>query len=758
MKRLYFILLFLIISSVTLRAGTGFIEIGRIGKNVYLSVPDSLLGKDLLFGSRIVDISNPSAKVYSAGQMRTPPVLVRFTKSNGLLVMTKTDNYPEVDKNDPISDPLARNNTVGGICSFEIEPKSNPGTSVIDVTRFFSEEVTLVWPLPDNVKKGKLEQKQSGIVATKNYDDHINIRSHYVFLSQKEAFAITVQYFLLRLPEKTIKPRFNDDRIGYQPYKRKAYTSGKGITTSHYLTRWRIEPHRDSLVQFSKGVPVTPQKQIIVYIESFFPAEWIPYIKQGIEDWNKAFEKIGFRNVLVAKELADTTTIDPYDIKTNVVRYLPLEEANASGQIWTDPRSGEIISGEVLWWNDVVNLMKMWRFTQTAAADPAARAIEYDTAMMGEMVRYAIAHEIGHMLGMQHNMRGSYAYPVDSLKSPIFTSRYGTTASIMDYARNNHVADAGDFKRGVCMTPPHLGPFDYLSIEYGYKFFIEESSPLREYKCLDSIMSEKSKSPLYKFASFVAVPVSPDPSAQSESLGDDIVLSSAYGIKNTRTILANLLNWTIEAGGDRDLIKERYEALVKQYFRYITLSLSYIGGAYQNLLPEGDVSESYTAINAEKQKEAALFALKQLVESPYHIDIKSIRNVYGPVSEDIMKKQVDVLETMMGNFILPRIAVWQSQKADALTVSGYLDIIESIILRKPEHHDTYINNLQIAYVQIMKRLSSLNTKPEETATGTRVLIASAAYNQLARTKQFIRSKIEKTGENDHFRFLLSIIE
>ena len=758
MKRKFAILFILLISSVILPAQGGFIEMTRDGKRLALHIPDTLLEKDILFGSRIVDISDPSAKVYSAGQMRTPPVLVRFVKRNGLLVMEKRENFVDVDNNDAIADPLARNSITGGVYFFEIESSGKQGGSTIDVSKFFSEEVSLAWPLPDNVKKGRLEPKLSGIVSVKEHQDHINIRSHYEFLGPKETFAITVQYFLMQLPDKILKPRFNDSRMGFQPHNRKQYASGKEISTNKYITRWRIEPHKDSLVQFRAGIPVTPQKQIVVYVEPYFPAEWIPYIKLGIEDWNMAFEKIGFRNVLVAREFSETPDLDPYDIKSNLVRYLPLEEANAAGQIWTDPRSGEILTGEVLWWNDVISLVKMWRFTQTAAADPSARAVEYDTEMTGEMIRYAVAHEIGHMLGIQHNMRSSYAYPVDSLKSPSFTAKYGTTASIMDYARNNHVANSDDFKRGVRMTPPVLGPFDYLSIEYGYKYFNEELTPAQEYKWLDSLMTEKSKSPEYKFASFIASPISPDPSAQSESLGDDVVRSSGYGIENTRIILSNLVQWTTEAGGGASLVKERYDALVKQYFRYISLSLSYAGGAYQNELSEGDMSQRYSAAGAPKQREAVQFALGQLTAAPDYLNLENISAVYGPLTEIIMKRQSDVMDAMMGNFILPRIALWQLQSADAFTVAEYLELIHNKIMVESTALDPFIRNLQTSYIQLLKKMSLLPVKQEETLSGVQTVIASAAHNQLLKTRKFINTRAGKGKEGDHFRFLLSITE
>jgi len=758
MKRKFATLLLLLLSYVILPAQGGFIEASREGKKLALHIPDSILGKDILFGSRIIDISDPSAKVYSAGQMRTPPVVVRFVKRNGLIVMEKRDNFADVNSADAIADPLNRNTITGGVYFFDAEPSGRQGFSTIDVSKFFAEEVALAWPLPDNVKKGRLEPKLSGIVSVKQYEDHLNIRSHYEFLGAKETFALTVQYFLMKLPEAPLKPRFNDDRIGFQPYNRKQFASGREITTNNYLTRWRVEPHRDSLVQFRAGIPVTPQKQIVVYVEPYFPAEWIPYIKMGIEDWNLAFEKIGFRNVLVAREFKDTPELDPYDIKNNLVRYLPLEEANAAGQIWTDPRSGEILTGEVLWWNNVISLVKMWRFTQTAAADPAARALEYSSEMTGEMIRYAVAHEIGHMLGIQHNMRSSYAYPVDSLKSPSFTAKYGTTASIMDYARNNHVANAEDFKKGVRMTPPVLGPFDYLSIEYGYRYFGEELTPASEYKWLDSLMTEKSKSPEFKFASFIAVPVSPDPSAQSESLGDDVVKSSGYGIENTRIILSNLVQWTTDAGGGASLVKERYDALAKQYFRYISLSLSYAGGAYQNLLSDSEMTQRYSGVSAAKQREAVSFALRQLTEAPAYLNLKSISDIYGPLAENIMKRQSDIMDALTGNFVLPRIALWQSHSAESLTLAEYFEIFDNHIMREYSSADPFIRNLQVIYIQQLRKLSKPSGKPEENLSGLQGIIATAAYSQLEKTKKFINTRAGKGELGEHFRFLLSLTE
>jgi hypothetical protein len=250
----------------------GFIDVVR-GEGTYkFVIPDSLLGKDVLFGSRVVDISSPNAKVYSAGQMRTPPVLVRFVKEGDLMFINEVTDFIEVDVDDPILNPLERNRIVGSTVIFDIEGRTeSQDGSVIDVTRFFSEEVQLAWPLPDNVKKGKLEGKVSGIEFMREFKDHVNIRSYYEFHGGRKTFAITVQYFLMLLPPRPLECRQNDERIGYQPYSRKRFKSGSGVETMKYISRWRIEPHPDKTEEHKNGQVVEPANPIVMYIEPYFP-------------------------------------------------------------------------------------------------------------------------------------------------------------------------------------------------------------------------------------------------------------------------------------------------------------------------------------------------------------------------------------------------------------------------------------------------------------------------------------------------------
>lgn len=737
-----------------------FIKVVNISDRYKFEIPDSLLGKDILFGSRVVDISSPKAKVYSAGQMRTPPVVIRFKKDGNYMLIQEITQFSEVDTTDPIYGVLKRNEIVGSSMIFDIEKRNESNdASIVDVTKYFSEEVQLAWPLPDNVKKGKLESRLSKILFMREYEDHLNVRSYYEFNGGKETFAITVQYFLLRLPNNPLMTRLNDDRIGYQSINKKYYESGKSIESKNYISRWRIEPALKDVEAHASGKLVKPINPIVVYIEPYFPSDWIPYIKLGIEDWNKAFEKIGFKDVLIAKEFPNDPDFDPYDIKTNVVRYFPLNEANAAGQIWIDPRSGEIINGEVLWWNDVVNLVKMWRFTQTAATDPRARAIDFDTEVKGEIIRYSIAHEVGHMLGLQHNMRGSYAYQVDSLRSPTFTQKYGTTASIMDYARFNHIAKPGDLERGVKMTPPNLGPFDFLSIEYGYKYIHGANTTKDERQILESLFESKANDPLYLFSPFITSPISPDPSSQSESLGNDILVSSQSAINNTRIILDSLVDWTIQEGGGLDVLESRYQALNKQYCRYITLAISYIGGVYNYQGPLHFVTDKYVPVSLDKQKEALEFVVRHLQKYPSYMERDNINKLLGFQKDLILRSQGETLSSLMAHYLLPRIVNNSENKDSDNNLERYFEDLDNLIWEVTSEGSIYDKNMQISYLQTLKKVSGVSCQKNEPNYGIESIIKEAASTQLEKTKRNLKraSKRERANQSNYY-YLLNIIE
>ena len=442
------------------------------------------------------------------------------------------------------------------------------GSVVIDVTRYFSEYPRQVSAIPPKMLEKEVELSYD--LAVSQSSDYLQVTGEYYYASGLE---VTAACYLLFLPE--------------EPMPVKKLVPYNGEDASH---RWDLS--RNPVITF--------------YIDRAFPQEWLPYIREGVEDWNKAFEAIGLGSPLRA--LPEPEGLDRYSPLVNMIRYMDVEEANAKGDVLVDPRSGEVLQGDVLWWKNVKDLIMDWRYVQTGVADPAARLKYYPIEMLGPMIRYSICHEMGHVLGLNHNMGASWSYPTDSLRSPSFTRKYGTTASVMDYARYNHLATSADIARGVTLLPPRLGPFDYYAIGLGYA---AQEPAAGEYSYYAPMMS-------------AAIP--PDPSAQSETLGNNVLASSAAGVSNCRALL--------KLDG---MDEHRLKLVSKQYYRYLWLSLSNIGGAVQGV-----------PVKEKEQTRTLKFVLENLSSVPVQL------------RDEAQEKRV--LEELDGNFLPRRVKETYGEK------------------------------------------------------------------------------------------------
>ena len=440
-----------------------------------------------------------------------------------------------------------------------------------------------------------------------------------------------------------MRPRFADPRIGIFIGGKFAYDEGEKTKINYHINRWRLEPKDEEA--WKRGELVEPVKPIVFYVDNAFPQSWKKYVRKGVEEWQAAFERIGFKNAIVAVDFpTDDPAFDPDNLKYSCVRYSPSPIANAMGPSWTDPRSGEIIQANISVYHNLIQLVRDWRFLQTAPADPGVRKVEMDEEILGDCIRYVISHEVGHTLGFMHNMAASAAIPTDSLRSPSFTQKYGTTMSIMDYARNNYVAQPDDAARGVRMTPPVLGVYDYFLIQWAYTPLLDANSSQEEVPVLDRWISERSGDPVYRYGKQQFYGYL-DPTSFEEDLGDDAVKSATYGVQNLKYVLANLHDWTAADDKDFSFRQNMYNELLYQYIRYMNHVLINVGGVHVNERYDGDGLPFFSIVSKDKQQRALRFMLEQMRDIEW-VDNKEfqsrmpIMGNYAQVLQDISLKAI----------------------------------------------------------------------------------------------------------------------
>lgn len=724
------------------RSDTGLFIVHQVKDKWYFEIPQALLGREMLLVSRQAQ----AAENIGYGGEEVNEDVLTWEKVNDR-VLLRVQSYDNVAPDSmPVSLAVKNSNFAPIVASLDVAAYSKDSNLVVDVTPLYGKDVPvfgLSKGVRDQYKIQRMDDSRSYIKYIHTFPTNVEVRVVQTYsageppaASETGTVSVEMNHSMVLLPRTPMMPRVFDERVGYFSVQQTDYSRPEERSVVRtYIARWRLEP-KDTAA-FRRGELTEPIKPIVFYIDPATPAKWRPYLKQGIEDWNVAFEAAGFKNAIVAKDPpANDPKFSLEDARYSSIRYFASPVENAYGPHVSDPRSGEILQTSIGWYHNVQNLLRDWFLIQTAAVNPAARGLELPDTIMGELIRFVSSHEVGHTLGLPHNMKASSSYPVDSLRSASFTKKMHTAPSIMDYARFNYVAQPGD--TGVYLMPG-IGVYDKYAIAWGYRPILDAKTPDDEKPTLDAWIKAHAGDPMYRFGD----PSSYDPGSQTEDLGDDGVKASEYGIANLKRILPNLRQWSMAPGADYSQLQELYEQVLVQWARYMGHVTTIVGGVDQTRKADDQAGDVYTVIPKARQQAAMKFLAQQAFATPnWVIDTAILRRIeHAGIVERLRSRQVNVLNAVLDPRRMQRLiearAVLGTQAYSLPDMLG--DLRQSVWteLASGATIDPYRRNLQRGWLERMSFLMTQELPPipprfRQFFTGTDVNVTQSDIRPLVR--------------------------